>query len=79
MKGLSSKHIALKVDGLKDGKYTVFRRVRASFNTETLEAGADNGLRGRLYMYMTYRCIVITITLTPALRWEAIRAVLMFH
>ena len=33
------------------------------------------GERGRLY---TYRYIVTT-TMTPALRWAAVRVILMFH
>ena len=40
IKGFSSKRIALKVDVLRTGKYTVCRHVRASFSPEILQAGA---------------------------------------
>ena len=46
MKGLSSKHIALKVNvtGVRTGKYTVCRHVPTSFGLEILHAGAVKGL-----------------------------------
>ena len=37
--------------------------------------GVEVGGRGRLF---TYRCTVTT-RMTPALRWAAMRAILMFH
>ena len=40
----SSKHIALKVDMPRTGKYTVFRCVCVSFSLESLHAGAVKGL-----------------------------------
>ena len=46
MKGLLSKHTALKVDRvIEGGKYTVSRRDRTSFSQEHLQAGAVKGLR----------------------------------
>ena len=45
MKGFSSKHIILKVDCYRTGKYTVCRRIRAYFSPEILHAGAVKGLR----------------------------------
>ena len=40
-------HTALKVEVLYDWKYTVCRRVRASFSQEIWQAGAVKGLTGR--------------------------------
>ena len=37
--------MALKVDCYRTGKYTVCRRVCASFSTEMLQAGAVNGVK----------------------------------
>ena len=37
--------------------------------------GTEVGRRGRLY---TYR-YTVTTRMTPALRWEVMRAILMFH
>ena len=38
--------------------------------------GGGGGGRGRLY---TYRYEAVTTRMTPALRWAAMRAILMFH
>ena len=42
---------------------------------EMVEGGMEVGGRGRLY---TYR-YTVTTRMTPALRWSAMRAILMFH
>ena len=44
MKGSPSKLIALKTDVIGTGKYTVCRRVRASFSPEILQGGEVKGL-----------------------------------
>ena len=44
VKGFSSKRTALKVDYYRTGRYTVCRRVCASFSPDVLQAGAVKGL-----------------------------------
>ena len=54
MKGILSKLIALK----GPEKYTVRRRVRASFSPEVLQAGAVKGLRFREKVDTDVRVII---------------------
>ena len=50
-------------------------RTATSSLTQLLSSECGGGGKGRLY---TYRCTVTT-RMTPALRWAATRAILMFH
>ena len=49
--------------------------IRLIRNGENGGRGYEGGRRGRLY---TYR-YTATTRMTPALRWAAMRAILMFH
>ena len=47
MKGVSSKHTVLKADNYyRSEKYTVCRRVRASFSPEMLQGWGSEGVNG---------------------------------
>ena len=52
VKGFSPKRIALKVGVLYNRKYTVFKRVRASFSPETLQVGAVKRLTVTLTTFL---------------------------
>ena len=53
----------------------VHRNHKAYQGREEGGTGYGGGGRGRLYTY----CYTVTTRMTPALRWAAMRAILMFH
>ena len=53
--------MALKVDVLRNGKYTVCRRVCASFKPGVLQAGAVKGLIIIIYLCAVKHCVCPTV------------------
>ena len=55
--------------------FTSIETIRLIRDGEKGGRGYRDGGRGRLYTY----CYTVTARMTPALRWAAMRAILMFH
>ena len=74
VKGFLSKHTALKVR-YWSRKYTVCRRVHASFSLKILQAGTVKGVKQTLWLFALWSCLTGIPSLRLVKDWVCFRSV----